>query len=170
MTTRLFKGKKLDVLKCEKLVEVNALLGKRTLLKSKAGNFFSIEKTLDSELIPPEICQMTRQEALDFLSIHRDAISQEKYWDLLKKHFNISPQTSSKDSLPYGAALIAKAGGIEPEILFRTNPGGIFYLKKDLELQELTPSAALNWIEQNQEEIRNLDQILSNHFPTLASY
>ncbi len=166
--TKLINGQKVDISKCTKILDVDAHIGRRTLLKTKAGNFLTMEQTLSE--FPPEIVPMTRGEALEFLQIHQETITQDHYWRILKTHFNIVPETKDHSKVPFGAVQIAKKFGLEPESLYQINPGGKFFVKSGSEHKEVTKTRALQWIEQNQDDIKDLDKILKNHFPTITNY
>jgi len=58
---RLINGQKVDISKCTQILYVDAHIGRRTLLKTKAGNFLTLEQTLSE--FPPEIVRSFRVSA-----------------------------------------------------------------------------------------------------------
>lgn len=158
---KIINGKVLDSSKAEKIIEFESSLNKISLMKTKAGQFFTIEPGM----LEPSISLLSAEKTLNFLDVHANDIPGKKYGEILRKHFNIKP--APENPLPKSALLVAAALF---ENLYRTNPGGIFYTECLGEVKELSPTEALKWVELNQDEIppEKLDKILKNHFPTIG--
>lgn len=149
-----------DSEKATKLLNVDALIGGRQLFVTMNGNFFTIENGGISDTIVPS----TKQEALDFLMIHRDKVEPLRFTQILNVHFGLNEKVHN----PLDKALkVAEAAFPKNEVLFCTQPGRQFYLSKNENPVLITQGEALNWVEKNQSDIENLEKVLHNYFPTL---
>ncbi len=157
---RIINGKLYDSTQAEFIVKVDALIGERLLLRTRNGNFFSIEKLmpeLNEQLVP-----MTKDEAIDFMNIHKKDIPADKHEKIVRQVFG--QKAPASNPLPRGAKEIARAGDIE--ILY-ISAGSLFYLEKEHQVKKIIPSAALAWVEDHQDEILNLETLIKNHFPSI---
>jgi len=149
-----------DTEKAQKIIEVSALIGGRKLYITINRNFFTIENSGISETIIPS----SKQEALDFLMIHRDKVEPLRFTQILNVHFGLNEKVHN----PLDKAIkIAEAAFPKNEVLFCTQPGRQFYLSKNENPVLITQGEALNWIEKNQNEIQDLDKVLKIYFPTI---
>lgn len=157
---KIISGVLYDSEKATKLLKIEALIGGRQLFVTMNGNFFTIENGGISDTIVPS----KKQEALDFLMIHRDKVEPLRFTQILNVHFGLNEKVHN----PLDKAMkIAEAAFPINEVLFFTSPGRQFYLSKNEKPVLITQGEALNWIEKNQSDIENLDKVLRNYFPTI---
>ncbi|MBE0637549.1 MAG: hypothetical protein IH598_03420 [Bacteroidales bacterium] len=157
---KLVNGIQYDTVKAEKILEANGQSGKRALLKFKNGRFFILQEDPPKQF---KILPCNQGEAIEFVEIHSNTISQTKYQEILKKHFGIKPEPGN--AIPYGSVVVFK--DFFANALYASN--GNFYLHSALDFpKKITKTEALQWIEDNQDVIpeSNLKKIIANFFPT----
>jgi len=145
-----------DSEKAQKIIEVEAGIGNRKLYKTVNNNFFTLEN--DAEIVP-----MSKQESIDFLRIHQAKIEPKKFQQILNVYFGFNDKIQN----PLKNALkVAEAPG-KNETLHCSQYGRQFFLETIEKVSILSPTDALEWIEENQTSITNLEKVLHNYFPTL---
>jgi len=154
---KLKNGVLYDSEKARKIIEVEAGIGNRKLYQTILNkHFFTIEN--DTEIVPT-----TKSEALDFMRIHQPQIEPLKFSQILNYYFGVNDKIH--DPLKNSQVLAT----VKNEALYQTYPGRQFYLKTDDTAVILSETQALEWIEENQNEIANLDKVLKLYFPILKT-
>jgi hypothetical protein len=151
---KIIEGVLFDTQRAQKIIEVEAGIGNRKMYKTLNGNFFTLEN--DLELVP-----MTKQEAIDFLRIHQPKIDALKFKQILAVHFGLNERIVN----PLKGSL--KVAETSDEVLHLSQPGRQFLLAKNGTFDLLTIGEALEWVEENQNEIPDLDKVLKLYFPTI---
>jgi len=151
----LRNGVLFDTEKARKIIEIEGNIGNRKLYQTILHkHFFTIEN--DTELLP-----MTKQEGVDFLRIHQAQIEPLKFSQILNYYFGVNDKIH--DPLANSQVLAT----VKNEALHQTFPGRQFYLKTDDNAVILSETQALEWVEENQNEIPDLDKVLKLYFPTI---
>jgi hypothetical protein len=157
---KLLNGILYDTSKAVKVLDAIGKTGKRTLLKFKNEQFFIRQED------PPKqfnILPCNKDEAIEFVEIHSNTITQTEYQEILEKHFGIKPKAIN--TIPYGSIMVFK--DFFANTLYSNN--GNFYLHSGSDFpKEITKTKALQWIEKNQGVIpeKDLKKIIDNFFPT----
>jgi len=151
---RIIKQVLYDTERSTLLIEVEALAGNRKLYVTKNGNFFSIEYF-------QKFVKFSKSEAQDFVLIHQDKFEPAHLKLILSNYFGINETRN-----PLDKALKIAINPLKNESLYLTEPGRQYYLLKNELPQLINESAALDWLEQNQDEI-NIEDILKKYFKTI---
>lgn len=159
---KIVKGAKYDTTTATKILEANGATGKRTLLKTRNGQFFILQKDFEQYKILP----CTKAEGVEFIEIHSKDLPEKQIRDILKTHFQIKPEPGN--IVPFGSVEVY-ADWLRNALYYNSTSGKFYLHPATDDPKHLTQSEAMHWIEENQDSIpqEKLKKILKLYFPTI---
>ncbi len=147
-----------DSSKAKVIITIKTHQGPCKLMRTRKGNYFILTGTeSDGNLIA-----MTKQEAIDFLSIHKEKMKEGRYSNIMMRCFRVDPNKPSL--LPKAAHKIAETINLHPESIFWELDMNLHFIVRGDSVEMIDYMDALQWVEDHQDLLTRWSDFLYFNF------